>query len=108
MAAAAAQLGAEHTVWANAYKGDVAAVKAAIEANPDGGADVQDTLQGSTPLHWAAFGGQLPLVQWLVQEAGSDVNVRNNDGCTPLFFACEMCHTDVVQWLVTEGGEHWQ
>jgi Ankyrin repeats (many copies) len=59
----------DNTIWSAAYVGDLAAVKAHIEQGGQG-PDVKDPLQGSTALHWAAFGGHLGLVRWLVKDAG--------------------------------------
>ena len=33
---------------------------------------------GGTPLHWAAFGGSLEMVQWLVRDAGRCVRVGSS------------------------------
>ncbi|CBJ31288.1 ankyrin repeat protein [Ectocarpus siliculosus] len=70
-------------------------------------ADAPDLLRGSTPLHWASFGGHLDVVRWLVKTAGADAQAANTDGCTPLFFACERGHLGVAQWLVREAGAEW-
>jgi hypothetical protein len=41
----------------------------------------------ATPLHWAALGGQVRIVRYLV-EKGLDVNAAADDGCTgPLHYA---------------------
>ncbi|CAM9563157.1 unnamed protein product [Chrysoparadoxa australica] len=89
-------------IWRSAYVGDIARVKELVEGGQS--PDSKDVLKGSTPLHWACFGGHLNLVLWLVKEMGVDINALNNDGCTPIYFACEQCHTGLVQWLVRDGG----
>jgi ankyrin repeat protein len=43
-------------------------------------------------------------VQWLVKEAGSDINQAKHSGATPLYIAAETGHLAVVQWLVKEAG----
>lgn len=40
-------------------------------------------IQGKTPLHFAASGGLLSIVQALVA-AGANINEQNSDGNTPL------------------------
>lgn len=38
--------------------------------------------QGSTALHWACYGGNLELVEWLVKDAGAKVGQKNKVMCT--------------------------
>ena len=51
-------------------------------------------------MHWAATGGHLAVLDWLVQETGCDVNARNKVGRTPLMFAAKYGHAAVVRWLI--------
>jgi Ankyrin repeats (many copies) len=76
----------DNTIWSAAYVGDLAAVKAHIEQGGQG-PDVKDPLQGSTALHWAAFGGHLGLVRWLVKDAGRSVTVLR---CTHTYSASQL------------------
>ncbi len=53
----------------------------------DAGADVNVSNQsGSTPLHYAAFLGELECAT-LLQQAGANLGARNSDGKTPAQWA---------------------
>lgn len=41
---------------------------------------------GNTPLHFAAYGGALSMINVLI-ESGADVNVQNKDGNAPIHYA---------------------
>lgn len=62
--------------------------------------------RGETALTAASLGGQLEIVQVLVQAQGIDVNRRDGYGLTPLYYACGHGHLEIVQVLVRvqEGG----
>ena len=68
-------------IWTAARKGDLTALQQHIDAEVD--IDDRDKKDESTPLHHAAYYGQVETVKWLV-EKGADKNARNNDGITPL------------------------
>eukprot|EP00612_Vaucheria_litorea_P000331 CAMPEP_0171451766 /NCGR_PEP_ID=MMETSP0945-20130129/137_1 /TAXON_ID=109269 /ORGANISM="Vaucheria litorea, Strain CCMP2940" /LENGTH=306 /DNA_ID=CAMNT_0011976287 /DNA_START=13 /DNA_END=933 /DNA_ORIENTATION=+ len=86
-----------------AYSGNLDEVKRLVmEDGVD--ADMIDGFKGSTPLHWACRGGKLDVAQWLVEEAGADPDLKNQDGRTPVFFACDGCHQSVIEWLVGSCG----
>ena len=68
-------------IWTAARKGDLTALQQHIDAEVD--IDDRDKKDESTPLHYAAYYGQVETVKWLV-EKGADKNARNNDGITPL------------------------
>ena len=57
---------------------------------------------GSTPLHYAVLGGQLDIVQYLINERGCDRMCRNKDGETPLHNACRTNNLDVVKYLIED------
>jgi ankyrin repeat protein len=46
-----------------------------------------ETFDGSTPLHLAAYAGEIPTIMWLVKH-GCNPNFKNNYGCNALFFSC--------------------
>ena len=68
-------------IWTAARKGDLTALQQHIDAGID--IEVRDEEHKSTPLHHAAYFGQLETLKWLV-EKGAGMNARNNDGSTPL------------------------
>ena len=56
----------------------------------------------NTPLHRAALGGRLDIVQYLISERGCDPMSRGLHGRTPLHHACETGRLDVVKYLVED------
>jgi ankyrin repeat protein len=59
---------------------------------------------GYNPLHFAACGGQLDIVEYLV-EKGADVDSRADDGCIPLQLAVIKGHKDVVEFFIANGAD---
>ena len=58
---------------------------------------------GQTPLHYAAHGGSLPVVQYLITEQHCDpLQCNNYNGGTPFLYACEAGHLEIVEYLITE------
>ena len=54
----------------------------------DRGADVNEQdFQGCSPLHSAAFMGSAPLVRFLLEQSGLDIEVIDEEGRTPLALA---------------------
>ena len=78
-------------IWTAARKGDLTALQQHIDAGID--IEVRDEKHKSTPLHHAAYYGQLETVKWLV-EKGAGMNARNNDGSTPLDAAYARMESD--------------
>jgi uncharacterized protein YbjQ (UPF0145 family) len=78
-------------IWTAASKGDLTALQQHIDAGID--IEDRDEEHKSTPLHHAAYFGQLETVKWLV-EKGAGMNARNNDGNTPLDVAYEGIESD--------------
>ena len=60
---------------------------------------------GSTALHWAASGGHLAVVRWLVEGVGADIDARNKEKRTPLMFACKTGREDVAHFLLDAGAD---
>jgi ankyrin repeat protein len=59
---------------------------------------------GSTPLQWAVYNGDLPEVQRLLG-AGADVSVANKYGATAMSLAAEVGNTDVIRALLAAGAD---
>ena len=78
-------------IWTAARKGDLTALQQHIDAGID--IEVRDEEHKSTPLHHAAYFGQLETVKWLV-EKGAGMNTRDNDENTPLDVAYEGMESD--------------
>ena len=78
-------------IWTAARKGDLTALQQHIDAGVD--IDGRDEEHQSTPLHHAAYYGQVETVKWLV-EKGAEKNARNNDGNTPLDAAYARMESD--------------
>jgi len=57
---------------------------------------------GHTPLHSAAFNGNVAIVELLLAH-GADPNAANDDGKTPLDLARERGHEDVLQIGASNG-----
>jgi ankyrin repeat protein len=58
---------------------------------------------GSTPLQWAVFAGNVAEVKRLLR-AGADVKAANNYGATPMSLAAEVANTDVLKVLLEVGA----
>jgi ankyrin repeat protein len=58
---------------------------------------------GLSPLHWAAVGGNLAIVELLLN-AGADPNTRDSDELTALHFAVSHQYADVVSLLLEKGA----
>lgn len=73
----------------------------------DGTVEVDDVVDENywAPLHHAVYGGQLEVVQYLVENKGQDVNALNctDEGQEAIQFAATDGHLDVVKYLVKHG-----
>lgn len=86
-----------------AKNGDKAGLRLAAESGVNLNAVVD--RHGLTPLQWAAGGGHLGAVQYLVDEAKSPVDRANKEGRTPLMWACRNGHLEVAQFLAERGAD---
>jgi ankyrin repeat protein len=59
---------------------------------------------GSTPLQWAVYNGDLPAVMRLLR-AGADISVANNYGVTAMTLAAEVGNTEMLKVLVEAGAD---
>src|SRR5580704_4641994 len=51
---------------------------------------------GSTPLQWAVYNGDVAEVRRLLR-AGADVSLANHYGATPMALAAEVADTDILK-----------
>lgn len=66
------------------------------------GADVNKT--GWTPLHYAASGGQVPLIRLLL-ENHAYIDAESPNGTTPLMMAAQYGTANAVRLLLEEGAD---
>ncbi|HUG73888.1 MAG TPA: ankyrin repeat domain-containing protein [Steroidobacteraceae bacterium] len=57
---------------------------------------------GSTPLQWAAFAGDVAEARRLI-EAGADVHATNNYGVSAMLLAADIASTELIQLLLQNG-----
>ena len=89
--------------FACGHKGDLEAVKLLVKPD-EGDPDLKDNM-GWTPLHHACFHCHLEIVEYLVNEVGSNPNAFTVDDTTSLQLACDSdCPEDqtlkIVKFLV--------
>lgn len=63
------------------------------------GAEVDQAVNGSTPLFDAAYYGHTEIAELLIN-AHANVNFATKNGCTSLYVAAQNGHTDIVQLLI--------
>ena len=80
-----------------AKAGDLAKVKALLNANPDL-ISSKDT-NGLTPLHDATWNGHKDVAEFLLANK-ADVNAKDTDGSTPLLKVAFMGHKDMADLLL--------
>ena len=87
------------------WEGDVRMVKHFIELSQKQGHNIVDAQDKTpfgdlnTPLHYAAYNGNLELCQLLVDN-GARINSKNSADCTPLFLASQQGQCNVVEYLL--------
>jgi len=85
--------------WA-VKNGDLDQVKELVEGK---GADVNQTIDGRLPLHYASDYGQLEVLQYLA-EKGAKLNEMDKHGISPLLAAVWEGHTHCVKFLLDKGA----
>ena len=58
---------------------------------------------GSTPLQWAVYNGDLAEVKRLLR-LGADASIANRYGATPMSLAAEVANTDILKVLLEVGA----
>jgi len=102
---AASQPQTAREVFRAAKKGDLAAVRKLLKADPSL-VHARDK-DGSTPLHWAAWRGQVEAARLLL-ESSAEVNARNQNthwGTTPLHAAAHGNQSAVARLLLKYGAD---
>jgi len=70
------------------------------------GADVHyQNSHDEIVLHEAADEGHLETVKYLIEEAGSKIDVQNGKGRTPLFQAVDEGHEDITEYLLSKKAD---
>jgi hypothetical protein len=67
-------------------------------------AKITDVNDGRTPLHVAAWSGNVPVAELLIAK-GVDIDAKENNGGTPLHRACLHSHKVVVELLLAKGAD---
>jgi ankyrin repeat protein len=65
---------------------------------------VRNEHNGATPLHGAAVGGQIAVIEYLLSK-GANVNALNAYGDSPVQDAISMKHPETVTVLEARGGK---
>src|SRR5215470_2839639 len=60
-------------------------------------------VDGSTPLQWAVYDGNIAEVRRLIK-AGANVSLANNYGVTPMGLAAEVGNAEILKLLIAAGA----
>ena len=87
-----------------AKMGDLGALKALPVSllNLDVSDDRVDSF-GRKPIYWAAVGGHISVMEWLVAQ-GARIDAKRNDGGMLIHSAAFGGHISVMEWLVAHGA----
>jgi ankyrin repeat protein len=99
--AAASASGPVQEIFDLLRKGDVAAVRALVDKTP--ALVAARDADGWTPLHYAALGHDLGLIDFLIDK-GAKLDLRESGGATPLHLAARRDNREAVQALVKRGA----
>ncbi|THD19696.1 Ankyrin repeat domain-containing protein 42 [Fasciola hepatica] len=61
--------------------------------------------QTAFPAHSAAYSGDLPHLQRLIEGGVIKIDERDEQGCTPLHKAAGQGHIKIIQWLCENGAD---
>jgi peptidoglycan/LPS O-acetylase OafA/YrhL len=89
-------------IWTAAAYGDLDAVRGHVERGAS--LDLAEPFAGQSPLAWAVIGGQIEVVEYLL-EAGADPSARYGDRNTALHTAAFFGRADATARLLESGAE---
>lgn len=89
-----------------ASDGNLAAVKATLEANPDSTKALLNACDanGDTPLMLAAWLGHINVVKYLIRQPQTPLNATNNNGATAYLLAAARGHENIMKFLAETAG----
>ncbi len=87
-----------------AAKGDYATLEGHVNTQDQKLARLEDA-QGFTLLHLAVRHGHLQVVQLLLKQLSSLIDLKSNDGFTPLHVAAQSGHLAIVELLLESGAD---
>ncbi len=82
--------------------GDLTAVRSLIDKDP-GLVNARDET-GRSPLHWAARGTDIEVLEYLV-EKGADLNFPDNNGTAPLHSLASRGNAEGIKILLNKGAD---
>jgi len=88
-------------LWTSATDGDLEKVKEYVLA-PNMDVNSSDEDYQRSPFYRACGHGRIPVVEFLLQHPGVDVNGQNSEGATPLNIASQQGHLQVVSLLLAD------
>lgn len=88
----------EPNIIRGAISADIEEVKSALAKNPTCINEVDEHI-GVTALHIACFDGNYPLVDFLCDQSGVDISVRDKFGRTPYFASIALDRGDITERL---------
>ena len=62
------------------------------------------TKKGVASLHWATWGGSIPVVEWVLGQ-GVDIETLSNAGCNCAVWAAAAGRLDMCKWLHEQGSD---
>lgn len=88
-------------MWQSVRSGDATAIRDLVEQGVD--IDESDN-EDLTPLHYAAYQGQVAMTQQLL-DCGAGINAQDIYGYTPLMLATRSGKTEIVKLLLMRGAD---
>jgi ankyrin repeat protein len=85
-----------------AAKGDLRKLKTLMREGAD--PNERDPFSGYTALHWAADGGHVDCVKFLLNK-GCRIDDQTEEGDTPLHVAYMFTHRKLIKYLLKSGAD---